>query len=50
MQELFKLRETNINAHNKYKLNLDIPAVNQVTVPKVLEVLDLKYGTRYHTT
>ena len=31
MQELFTLRETNRNAHNKYKLNLDIPLVNQVT-------------------
>ena len=30
MQELSELRETNVNAHNKYKLNLDIPAVNQV--------------------
>ena len=31
MQELFKLRETNRNICNKYKLNLDIPVVNQVT-------------------
>ena len=31
MQELFKLRETNRNDRNKYKLNLDITAVNQVT-------------------
>ena len=30
MQELFKLRETNRNVHNKYKLNLNIPVVNQV--------------------
>ena len=31
MQELLKPRETNRNVHNKYKLNLDIPVVNQVT-------------------
>ena len=31
MQELFKLMETNRNVRNKYKLNLDIPASNQVT-------------------
>ena len=30
MQELFKLRETNRNVRNKYKLNLNIPVVNQV--------------------
>ena len=30
MQELFKLRETNRNVCNKYKLNLNIPAVTQV--------------------
>ena len=30
MQE-FKLRETNRNVRNKYKLNLNIPVVNQVT-------------------
>ena len=31
IQEWFKLRETNRNVHNKNKLNLDIPVVNQVT-------------------
>ena len=31
MQELFKPRETNRNVCNKYKLNLNIPVVNQVT-------------------
>ena len=30
MQELFKLRETNRNVRNKYKLSLNIPVVNQV--------------------
>ena len=30
MQEYFKVRETNRNAWNKYKLNLNIPVVNQV--------------------
>ena len=30
MQELFKLRETNRNVRNKYKLNVNIPVVNQV--------------------
>ena len=30
MQELFKLREINRNVRKKYKLNLNIPAVNQV--------------------
>ena len=30
MQELFKLRETNRNVRNKYKLNLNIDVVNQV--------------------
>ena len=30
MQELFKLRETNKNVRNKYKLNLNIFVVNQV--------------------
>ena len=30
MQELFKLRETNRNVRKKYKLNLNIPVVNQV--------------------
>ena len=30
MQELFKLRETNRNVRNKYKLNLNIYVVNQV--------------------
>ena len=30
MQELFKLRETNRNVCSKYKLNLNIPVVNQV--------------------
>ena len=29
MQELFKLRETNRNVCNKYKLNLDIPVFSQ---------------------
>lgn len=31
MQELFRLTETNRNVRNKYKLNLYIPVVNQVT-------------------
>ena len=31
MQELFKLRETNRNVCNKYKLHLNIPVVDQVT-------------------
>ena len=31
MQELFKLGKTNRNILNKYKLNLRIPVVNQVT-------------------
>ena len=31
MQELLKLRETSRNVHIKYKLNLNIPVVNQVT-------------------
>ena len=31
MQQSFKFRETNRNVRNKYKLNLDIPVVNQVT-------------------
>ena len=31
MQKLTKLRETNKNVCNKYKFNLDIPVVNQVT-------------------
>ena len=31
MQDLFKLRGTNRNARNKYKLKLDIPVVSQVT-------------------
>ena len=31
MQGLFELRETNRNVRNKYKLNLNIPVVNQVT-------------------
>ena len=31
MQELLKLRETNRKVRNKYKLNLNIPVVNQVT-------------------
>ena len=30
MQELFELRETNRNVRNKYKLNVNIPVVNQV--------------------
>ena len=30
MEELFKLRETNRNVRNKYKLNLHIPVANQV--------------------
>ena len=53
MQELFKLRETNKNVRNKYKLNLNIFVVNQVNYGMVLkesDVLDLKYGTLYHTT
>ena len=29
MQELFKLRKTNRNVRNQYKLNLNIPVVNQ---------------------
>ena len=28
--KLFKLRETNRNVRNKYKLNLNIPVVNRV--------------------
>ena len=31
MQELFKLKETNRNVRNKYKSNLNIPVVNQVS-------------------
>ena len=31
MQELFKLRKTNRNFSNKYKINLGIPVVSQVT-------------------
>ena len=50
MQESFKLRETNRNVRNKYKLNLDIPVVNQVTGLIASEVSDLKYGTLDHTT
>ena len=53
MQELFKLREINKNVRNKYKLNLNIFVVNQVNYGMVLkesDVLDLKYGTLYHTT
>ena len=51
MQELFKLRETNKNVCKKFKLNLDIPVVNQVTCgTKSLEVSDLTYGTPYHIT
>ena len=37
MQELFELRETNRNVRNKYKLNVNIPVVNQVNYgPKSL--------------
>ena len=42
MQELFKLRETNRNVRNKYKLNLNIPVVNQVNYgfgPKIFNSL-----------
>ena len=51
MQELLKLRETNTDIRKNYKLNLEIPVVNQVTygTKKVLEVSELKYGTLYHT-
>ena len=47
MQQSFKFRETNRNVRNKYKLNLDIPVVNQVTYgtkilrsfePKIMEL------------
>ena len=31
MQELFKLKKTNWNVRDKYKINLGIPVVNQVT-------------------
>ena len=31
MQEFFKLRETNRNSRNKFKFNLDIHVVNQIT-------------------
>ena len=51
MQELLKFRETNTDIRKNYKLNLEIPVVNQVTygTKKVLEVSELKYGTLYHT-
>ena len=49
MQEFFKLRETNRNAWNKYKLNLNIPVVNQVSYG-TKNLSNLKYGTLYHTT
>ena len=51
MQEVFKLRETNRNVRNKYKLNLLIlQLIKLLTVLKSIEVSDLKYGTLYHTT
>ena len=41
----------NKNVRNKCKLSLDIFVVNQVTYgTKISEILDLKYGTLYHTT
>ena len=34
MKHIFELRETNRNAHEKYRLNLYIPNYNQVTFGK----------------
>ena len=31
MNEIFELRETNRAVRNQYKLNLDVPIINQVT-------------------
>ena len=31
MKEIFKLRQTDRQVREKYKLNLDIPSYNQVT-------------------
>ena len=34
MKQIFELRETNRNVHEKYRLNLNIPNYNQVTFGK----------------
>ena len=41
MNEIFELRKTNRAVRNQYKLNLEVPIINQVTLePKVLDILD----------
>ena len=41
MNEIFELRKTNRAVRNQYKLNLEFPIINQVTLePKVLDILD----------
>ena len=51
MKQIFELRETNRNVREKYRLNLNIPNYNQVNlVKRILEYLDQKFGTVYHST
>ena len=41
MNEIFELWKTNRAVRNQYKLNLEVPIINQVTLePKVLDILD----------
>ena len=52
MNEIFELRKTNRAVRNQYKLNLEIPIIDQVTFgakvirylgPKIWNSLPLKY-------
>ena len=41
MNEIFELWKTNRAVRNQYKLNLEVPIINQVTLePKVLDILN----------
>ena len=51
INEMFVLRKSNRAVRNQYKLNLEVPIINQVTFgAKVLDILDQKLGIHFHFT
>ena len=48
---MFVLRKSNRAVRNQYKLNLEVPIINQVTFgAKVLDILDQKLVIHFHFT
>ena len=48
MKQTFQLRETNRKVWNQYKINLNVPKLNQVSYcEKVWDIMGLKFGTPF---